>query len=322
MADPKFADALRVETRAAWHRYLDLLVAFRPQLHAYCRKLTGNIWDGEDLLHDTLLKGFASMGLTTTPIENPRGYLTRIATNLWIDMQRRRESEARALALESVETEQPRITDRKGALHAGARLLETLAPQEQAAVVLKDVLDMNLKEIAEILLTTEGAVKAALHRGRERLKTEPRIARRHASPELVERFANLLNASDLQGLIALMLDGGRVEMSSTLVEHGRDEYTRKGSWLWQAVNVHPDMPADERPPKWINEITLFHGEPVVLSFMPPPFKRTLQSVTRLEEAEGKIARIRSYCFSPETVGEVAAELSLQCGLVPHRFPGD
>ncbi|GHI28032.1 hypothetical protein Shyd_94030 [Streptomyces hydrogenans] len=44
-----------------------------------------------------------------------------------------------------------------------------LAPQERAAVVLKDVFDLPLKEIAAMLSTTEGAVKAALHRGRGRL---------------------------------------------------------------------------------------------------------------------------------------------------------
>jgi len=48
--------------------------------------------------------------------------------------------------------------------------LQRLSPQERAAVVLKEVFDMTLEEIADLLATTTGAVKAALHRGRDRLK--------------------------------------------------------------------------------------------------------------------------------------------------------
>lgn len=50
-----------------------------------------------------------------------------------------------------------------------AEVATLLAPQERAAAVLKDVFDLSLKEIAAMLDTTEGAVKAALHRGRGRL---------------------------------------------------------------------------------------------------------------------------------------------------------
>lgn len=35
------------ELRAAWHRYIDVLVPLRRALYAYCRRLTGNLWDAE-----------------------------------------------------------------------------------------------------------------------------------------------------------------------------------------------------------------------------------------------------------------------------------
>jgi RNA polymerase sigma-70 factor (ECF subfamily) len=56
----------------AWLRYLELLDDFRPDLYRYCRRLTGNVWDAEDLVQDTLEQGFAHLGLLSNPIDNPR----------------------------------------------------------------------------------------------------------------------------------------------------------------------------------------------------------------------------------------------------------
>lgn len=322
MADVDLSTALQEETREAWRRYLDLIAPFRPQFHRYCRRLTGDIWDAEDLVQDALLKGFAMLGSMQGSIANPRGYLTRIATNHWIDTQRRRKAETRALAADVGDGVDPSaIQHRRHDLRdAGARLLEELAPQERAAIVLKDVFDMSLRHIAEVLATSVGAVKAALHRGRQRLGETPAVRPRVASAVLVDEFVRRLDASDLEGLLALMLDTGCVEMPGALLEVGRSDFERKGSWLWQAVNVHPDLPPDMRPPKWENERVLFRGEPIVLGFMPLPDGRALQGVTRFEEEDGKIARIRSYCFAPETAAEVAQELGLKVGWIPYRFP--
>jgi len=72
----------------AWLRYLELLDDFRPDLYRYCRRLTGNVWDAEDLVQDTLEQGFARLGLLSNPIDNPRGYLLKIASNRWISRKR------------------------------------------------------------------------------------------------------------------------------------------------------------------------------------------------------------------------------------------
>jgi RNA polymerase sigma-70 factor (ECF subfamily) len=322
MTDMELSAELLSETRTAWQRYLDLTVPVRPLLHRYCRRLTGDIWDAEDLVQDTLLKGFATLASLQGTVANPSGYLTRIATNLWIDTQRRRKAEANALAAEGETISDPPSTAslRDDLRDAGARLIEQLAPQERAAVVLKEVFDMSLLEIAESLATSVGAVKAALHRGRQRLKGERRTGRRVASKALVDEFVARLDASDLPGLLALMLDTGCVEMPGAELEVGRREFERKGGWLWQSVNVHPDLPPDMRPPKWVNESVVFHGEPIVLGFMPLPEGRVLQGITRFEEAEGKIARIRSYCFSPEAAAEIAEGLGVKVGWIPYRFP--
>ena len=319
MAETKLEDTLRDAARAAWHRYLDALTPFRPELHRYCRRLAGNVWDAEDLMQDTLLRGFATLGSLGAPIENPRGYLVRIATHLWIDQRRRHATEATAQSEAAAQPIAP-LPDRIEVGEATRRLLEALAPQERAAVVLKEVFEMSLEEIAGVLSTTIGAVKAALHRGRSRLKEEAPSRRRVVSTALVDRFVARLDAADLPGLLALMLDTASVEMPGALLEVGRGEFERKGSWLWQAVNVHPELPAEMRPPKWVNERVVFDGEPIALGFMPLPDGRRLQGITRFEEEDGKIARIRSYCFSPELAAEVAGAIGLEVGWIPYRFP--
>jgi RNA polymerase sigma-70 factor (ECF subfamily) len=252
-------------------------------------------------------------------IANGRGYLTRIATNLWIDGERKRKAESASRAYDVPEPSSP-PAEASDIRYAGATLFEVLAPHERAALVLKDVFDLSLKETAEMLSTSENAVKAALHRGRSRLKEETPVRRRVASRSLIDEFVKRLDASDLKGLLALMLDTATIEMPGALLEVGRTEFERKGSWLWQAVNVHPDMPADMRPPKWTNECVVFRGETIVLGFMPLPEGRVLQGITRFEELDGRIAHIRSYCFNPEVAEEIASELGLKVGWIPYRFP--
>jgi RNA polymerase sigma-70 factor, ECF subfamily len=59
--------------------------------------------------------------------------------------------------------------------------MSQVAPQERAAVVLKEVFDFTLEQIAEVLSTTVGAVKSALHRGRARLEEVPEHTARASS---------------------------------------------------------------------------------------------------------------------------------------------
>ena len=91
MTDPD--PNLTQDLKAAWHRYIDMLVPLRPGLYAYCRRLTVNIWDAEDLVQDTLARAFARWGVTYPEITNAKAYLIRIATNVWIDGLRRAATE-------------------------------------------------------------------------------------------------------------------------------------------------------------------------------------------------------------------------------------
>ena len=321
MTDAELPGALRDELRAAWHRYVDRIAPLRPALHGYCRRLTGNLWDAEDLVQDTLLRTFATLGSIHHEIENPRAYLLRVASNLWIDGARRSESEARALAplRDDLQSETPSSA---GALRdAGRVLLERLAPRERAALLLREAFELSADEIAAILNTSAGAVKAALHRGRERLRDEEHAARSpRASRELVDAFVAAYNAADLEALLALMQDGGQVENVGCGLEFGRESFRTRQSWFHAALRGHAEWPAElqyQSPRMQLAEVA---GEPVALGFVTRRGREALEQVMRLDEETGRIARLRGYAFCPETMREIGAELSLPVRTGLYRYP--
>src|SRR6201995_2620273 len=66
-----------------------LLVRMRPKLHRYCARMTGSVIDGEDVLQEALLKAFEAAP-RTEPLDNPEGWLFRMAHNAALYFLRRR----------------------------------------------------------------------------------------------------------------------------------------------------------------------------------------------------------------------------------------
>ncbi|HEY3889413.1 MAG TPA: RNA polymerase sigma factor [Caulobacteraceae bacterium] len=318
----QFSAEMQSGTRAAWSRFVDLVEPFRPDLARYCRRLTGHIWDAEDLAQDTLLRSFSLLGSMGYAVGNPRAYLLRVATNIWIDAQRRRLLEAGILADVALSRPEarsrPSQEDQVQVRDAGAVLLQYLAPQERAAVLLKDVLDMSLDETASILATTSGAVRAALHRGRDRLKdVQPAIQRPVPDPAVVDQFVERYNARDLPGLVALMLDSASVEMSVVVNEFGREGYEREQGWFFHSV---VGSPGEYERPLVRQARKEFRGEPLVIQLHTLWGAEVMTSIIRLETVDGKIARLRSYTFCPDAIGEVAEALGFTVGPVFYSFP--
>ena len=322
MAEPELPDALRDELRAAWQRYIDLLAPLRPALHRYCRRLTGNLWDAEDLVQETLLRAFGTLGSLHQTIENPRAYLFRAASNAWIDTLRRRGTETNVLAAQAGPASETAAAP--GAVRdAGATVLQRLAPQERAAVVLKDVFEMSLAEIGDVLGTTVGAVKAAIHRGRSRLR-EPEDGSASLRPApsvaLVDQFVAAYNVLDLAALLGLMLDTASVENVGCGVQIGREAFSGKDGWFHAAVYGHPEWP------EWLQyesprmQRAICGGEPVALGFTTRQGKEALEQVMRFDEQDGRIARLRGYAFCPETIKEIGAEVGLRVRTGLYRYP--
>jgi RNA polymerase sigma-70 factor, ECF subfamily len=325
MPDLTSANDLSDDLRAAWHHYIDVLVPLRPALYSYCRHLTGNIWDAEDLVQDTLLRGFGQWGVTHPAIRDHRSYLLRIATNVWIDRIRRRETETRAVAVNAaaVTSSEPPLERSTDIREAGSRLLQRLSPQERAVFVLKEIFNMSLEEIAKLLATTTGAIKAALHRGRDRLnEPEGGVASRRSmpSPQLLDRFIDCFNAKDVDGLVALMLEGGVAENVGNSVHVGLDPIEGVTRFFNAVVHGHSEWPAEFQYESRRVERREVEGEPVLLFFATHRGREALEVVMRFEEDGGKIAIIRAYGFCPETMRAVGEGLGLRVRTGIYRAP--
>lgn len=178
--DPKIWE-LTATVNQSWKRFLEVYEPLRPVLYRFCRYLSRSPWDAEDLVQDTLARAFATLGGMTEPPRDRRAWLFRVASNLWIDQVRRRavrSSSAAAAGDDAEHAAAATSTSSRDTREAAGTLLVQLSPQERAAVVLKDAFDLGLDEIAEILSTSVGAVKAALHRGRGKLaEPDPELTR-------------------------------------------------------------------------------------------------------------------------------------------------
>lgn len=309
MTDPitaEFSKGVRLSRR----QLMDVIDPLRPDLFRYCRSLTGDLWDAEDLVQDTLLRAFAKLADVHWKIDNPRAYLFRMATNLWIDKTRRPEATEMP---DHFDAPAPQAAPTPEVRDAIRELAHALPPQERAALLLKDVFDFSLAEIAVQLCTSQGAVKAALHRGREKLSAakKDRGAREKAgrkpqvsagpSKDLLEKWCAAFNARDLQGLANLMLEDAEAEVVGMVQEYGRDQI-RDGSFKHTIHDEEGEPTA---------EITAFRGEPVViLWYTVEPGVRKVRDVLRFIEADGGLRRLRFYYFCPETLAEVCAELKL------------
>lgn len=297
MTDPVNDETART-LRRLWFDYLDLVEPFRPRLHAYCLRLTNSIFDAEDLLQEALLKGFAVIGrgeFASEHVPDPRAYLCRVATNAWIDEQRKRIRAEQSAAMLRSNGATSEVTPITPAL--GAALFERASPQERAAVVLKDVFDFSLEEIADTLSTSAGAVKSALHRGREKLveRREHAPARlAAASADLIDRFMAAFQARDIGAVTALLLDSVTYEVQGVGTERGR-----KGIWI--TVNLRNAGIEGVR-----SERRELDGERVIVGIYRSGDKEYLVSLVRLEESEGKVARVINYFFCPDTLAYAAA----------------
>jgi RNA polymerase sigma-70 factor, ECF subfamily len=301
--------------RQARFTFLDVLEPHRPDLFRYCRALTPSVWDADDLVQETLLRAFAKLGECHWDVQSPRSYLFRMATNLWIDRQRRAGLVRFEEQVEAVESDdRPPQAEVRDALAALAR---NLPPQERAAVLLKDVFGLELDEVAAFLETTRGAVKAALHRGRSKLAARgadavavPGARPDAASTAMLDRFVTLFNARDLPGLTALLLEDATAEVVGMVQEYGREQI-EKGS-------LFHTMFGEEGQPR--AALVHYLGEPVVVIwYRGDDGTETLQDVLRFTERAGSIAELRYMYFCPEVVQEVGAALGAAVRTNGYRY---
>lgn len=238
-----------------------LIGPLRPKLHRYCARMMGSAIEGEDVLQEALMKAVEAF-TASMPLTNPEGWLFRIAHNTALDFLRRRRRIRAYEAAAEVETPAGLSPDveRRIAAAASLRTFMQLPTRERSCVILMDVLGHSLREIHAVTQMSVPAIKAHLHRGRNRLrgfadspveKSAPVL-----SPQERERlsfYVEHFNARDFDVLRDRLADEVKAELVGQTVMQGRAE-----------VSSYFGNYATE--PRWHLRIGTFEGEAAVLVF--------------------------------------------------------
>ena len=168
---------------------------------------------------------------------------------------------------------------------------------QRSVVVLKDVLDHRLDDIAGLLDISVDAVKGHLARGRERLRQinarAPAAAAKRAPSATNQHYIDLFNRHDWDGLRALLADDVRLNQATHPV--------RTGASVGMFFTIYARHPAVRLAPAWIG------GEEVIAVFEEGSAS-TLHHVMRLDWRDGRIVWIRDYRYVPYVIE--SAELTL------------
>lgn len=211
-----------------------LLRTMRSKLHRYCARMVGSVIDGEDVLQDALVKAVEAFA-STGPLQNPEGWLFRIAHNTALDFLRRKNRQSavfRDAELDMIADDIDAVTARQIA-SASMRTFMRLPETQRACLILSDVLGCSLAEVCDIMECSLPAAKASLHRGRARLRefaSEPEEA---PQPKLsgVEQaqlaaYVAHFNARDFDAIRAMIADDVRLELVNKSRMRGKAEVSR------------------------------------------------------------------------------------------------
>jgi RNA polymerase sigma-70 factor (ECF subfamily) len=287
---------------ARYLAFLETITQIRPRLHRYCSRMTGSVMDGEDVVQEALFEAYRK--LDQYDDRRPLApWLFRIAHNRCIDLLRRRgvrvEAETTAMTPDFVMPANPPVL---GVGRAVEQLVITLPPKERACVLLKDVFDYTLEEIAELVSSTVGGVKAALNRGRMKLATssEPVISRREVSPELsrlVHLYVDGFNKRDWEGLRKLISADARLRVADRFVG-SLDESPYFGNYERQTV-------------PWRLAVAEVDGELAVVALRQYGGDWRPHSVARLHVIDRHIAHIVDYAHCPWVLSAAASVVVAQ-----------
>ncbi len=269
--------------------FLETVAALRPSLHRYCARMTGSVMDGEDVVQETLFEAYRKLDKfdDSRPL---KPWLFRIAHNRCVDFLRSRgvrdEAETGAAVPEAVPPVVPALL---GIGKAVEHLVVSLPPKERSCLLLKDVFDYSLEEIAELVGSSVGGVKAALNRARTKLsESAPKgKSARNVSKELkqiMQLYVDRFNRRDWDGVRELTTADAQLRVAERFAgKFGEASYfTNYERWPWP----------------WKLALGEVDGEQVVLILRRGVDTWTPHSAIRFELAGERIGRIVDFIHCP------------------------
>jgi RNA polymerase sigma-70 factor (ECF subfamily) len=223
--------------------FQELVEPYRRELHVHCYRLLGSLTDAEDVLQEALLAAWRGLA-GFEGRASLRTWLYRIVTNRCLNAIRDRKPPTDPVPpfqppepthrcdvtwlqpypddlLAELPDRSPdpeaRYGQREAVELAFVAGLQRLPPRQAAALVLRDVLGYPAPDVAEMLDTTETAVKGALQRARAALaRSRPALdlvaAGSAEERALSERFAAAFVARDIDALLGLLTDDAWLAM--------------------------------------------------------------------------------------------------------------
>jgi len=161
----------------AWE---ELVRLHTRKVYGLCYRFTGSGGEAQDLTQEVFLRVFRTIKTFRSTEGSFATWLARVTRNLLIDHYRRTRQER---VTDSIEEQLPMIEeagataavrpdDALAGLEASQILratLQKLSPDLREAVILRDLQEMEYREIAEVLQIPEGTVKSRINRGRAEL---------------------------------------------------------------------------------------------------------------------------------------------------------
>ena len=229
-------------------QFAALAEPYRRELRAYCYRLLGSLEDAEDLVQETMLRAWRRLE-TFEGRASFRAWLYKIATNACLDaldkasrrqLPANRQSAANPLDPlppvisdsvwldpfpdewldETTPSAEARYTLQESVTLAFLTALQILPPHQRTVLVLRDVLDCQASEVAELLDMTVSAVNSALHRARSTLSKHQLVAPKSTilsdsdakTRDLLQRYVQAWEAVDVAALVALLKEDAAFSM--------------------------------------------------------------------------------------------------------------
>jgi RNA polymerase sigma-70 factor (ECF subfamily) len=168
---------------AAWE---ELVVRFHRRIYNICYRFAGSAEDAQDLTQEVFIKVYRTVGSFDGEKASFGTWVTTVTRNLLVDHFRKTRNDRATDSMDTVrgaDEDGPTLADRlaDGApgpqVHLESRerremvqrALQQISPDLREAVILRDLQDMDYREIAQVLKVPEGTVKSRINRGRAEL---------------------------------------------------------------------------------------------------------------------------------------------------------
>ena len=257
-----------------------LVEPYRGELHAHCYRMLGSVHDAEDALQEALLRSWRGLKRFEGR-SSLRSWLYTIATNTCLNQLAKRPKRVLPVdygpswdphdgvgepVVESVWVEpypdqqlaaghaspEARYEQRESVELAFVAVLQHLAPNQRAVLILREVLGFSAAEVAEALDTTVASVNSALQRARktvdEKLPEQSQQETLRALGDerlrgLVERYVAALDGGDVDAVVEMLAEDAAWSMPPLAswfrgLEDVRDFLARgplSGQWRWRRL---------------------------------------------------------------------------------------